>query len=497
MKNEEPFDLTSLKELEKRVGKTRNLVRFIKKLSGVLHVEDLMRLLRDEVRSFSRVKEPILAYAKSRSELFLLFFQRTQPVPKIVPGVWQQQHSIRVNDVNDSLYLANIFGRPFGKLLTFPLKLKRKSTDDPLQVSAVLFFEHALVDEDTGPFLQFIEERLLPISIALDRLLLEQDLNEASLLWERTFDGLQDPVAIFDSEGQVLRANRAFSDDLSNVESQSLFSDILRHKDRLYEIHSYPISLEPGARPTNIINHYVDVTSAHRLQKQMIQNEKMAALGHLAGHIAHELNNPLTGIRSLSQVLLSQTQDRETLNQDLKEVEHAAERCQIIIKNLLDFSSGGWDERQVRISANEILNRTLPLLKTLISRFELNVETTQKNCDILVEPHLMQQVLFNIIKNAAQAMGDSGRLSIRTEVNEAADQVLFRVQDSGEGISLEVQAQMFDYFFTTKSQGQGTGLGLSMSKSIVDRFKGTIEVKSEIGVGSEFVIKIPHVPERP
>src|SRR5205814_1181634 len=127
---------------------------------------------------------------------------------------------------------------------------------------------------------------LQPISIAIDRLLLEQDLNAASLLWERTFDGLQDPVAIFDTDGQILRANKAFTDNLVDVPTKDLFGEVLRHRDRIYKIHTYPITFGTNQHPTNIINYYVDSTLAHRLNKQMIQNEKMAALGHLAGHIA-------------------------------------------------------------------------------------------------------------------------------------------------------------------------------------------------------------------
>jgi two-component system NtrC family sensor kinase len=477
-------------QIETKVTQMKTLVKFVKGISNVSNIKDLMSWLGQECKPFPRVKEPILAIAITNDQLRLFYFQGAQVIEKSLSGVWPQQMRIRTNDVKDSQYLANIFGRPFGKLLTIPLKLRRKSTQEILKVSAVLYFEHALSVEEISAFVQFIEERLEPVSIALDRLLLEQDLKETSLLWERTFDGFQDPVVIFDEDGQILRANKAFAENLNDVPVSKLHSDSLRHDDNSYEIHSYPISHRADMRPTNIINHYVDVTHAHRLQKQMIQNEKMAALGHLAGHIAHELNNPLTGIRSLSQILIQQTTAGTTVQNDLLEVEKATERCQVIIKNLLEFSSGEHSQQQVVVSLNDVVNRTLPLLNTLISRFRTEIQLTEKNCDVYIEPHLMQQVVFNIIKNATQAMNELGKLTIITDVKDGMVQLV--VRDTGSGIPPEILNQIFDYFFTTKAQGQGTGLGLSMSKNIVDSFGGKIEVRSDAGQGTEFIITLPH-----
>lgn len=487
MKNE-------VRSLDSSLVRTRKLVDFVKALSHVVSVEDLIALLRLEMKNFSRVKVPVLAFAKSQSELLLYFYQGAQIAQKTVLGVWPQQLRIRLNSVADSQYLANIFGRPFGRLLTIPLKLKRKSTADDLKVSAVLFFEHSMKAEEWPDFLKFTEDRLQPISIALDRILLGQDLNEAAVMWERTFDGLQDPVVILDNQNQILRANKSFTDNLQNIKVNDVQATTFQHEGKLFEVHSYPIGSQVDGNPSNVIRHYVDITLAHRLQQQMIQTEKMAAVGQMAGHIAHELNNPLTGIRSLAQILITQVEKSPTLKNDLIEVEHAAERCQIIINNLIEFSRGDIEHKQLRVSINEIVERTLPLLKTLIHRFEVDIQLTGKEASIFVEPQMMQQVIFNIIKNAAQAMGESGKLTIKTEVKnrDGAKVVQLRIADDGDGIPLAVQKQIFDYFFTTKLHGQGTGLGLSISKSILDSFSGQIEVKSEVGQGSEFIISLPH-----
>jgi signal transduction histidine kinase len=280
---------------------------------------------------------------------------------------------------------------------------------------------------------------------------------------------------------------------LKDVGAEEIHQSTVRHNELIFENLSYPIALNKGEQPTNIVNHYVDVTLSHNLQKQMIQNEKMAAIGHLAGHIAHELNNPLTGIRSLSQVILPQLDKATNTYKDLLEVEKAAERCQLIIKNLLEFSSGALSRQHV--SLNEIVQRTLPLLKTAMSPFQHQLNLSDENVLVDVEPQLMQQVFFNLVKNACQAMDENGTLSIETRVSPVDDRAELVVSDTGSGMTPEIKQHIFDFFFTTKSQGQGTGLGLSMSKSIVDQFGGEIDVESKLGEGSRFSVRLPRVKE--
>jgi signal transduction histidine kinase len=230
----------------------------------------------------------------------------------------------------------------------------------------------------------------------------------------------------------------------------------------------------------------------------MVQGEKMAAIGLLAGNIAHELNNPLTGIRSLAQVLLGELAEKrpvpEQLVEDMMEVEKAASRSQRIIENLLDFSRGGTEQKQVRISLNEIVRRTLPMLKTSIREHRSEILLSDEEGMVRVEPHLMQQVVFNLVNNACQAMHDPGQITIRTEVivdSASRRWCNLHVIDTGTGIPQEILESIFEPFFTTKERGKGTGLGLSMSKSVIEKFGGDIQVKSEVGVGTEFVVRLP------
>ncbi len=480
---------TSKTEIESKVSKVRGLIRFLKELSTVQSVDELMNLLRLEMRVFPQVKTPLLASLTLQNTLRIHYFQGSQLLSKSSDQIWPQSSMIRSNDKKDSLYLANLFGRPFAKLVAVPLKVG--------SITAMLYFEHAFGEKDLSEFLKFLEARLQPVSIALDRLFLEGDLKDASLLWERTFDSLQDPIAIFDNEGDMLRANRAFAEKLEGIDDAQLSDSKIIFNNRVFEKKAYPIALVKGEEPTNVVNHYVDVTLSHALQRQMIQNEKMAALGHLAGNIAHELNNPLTGVRSLAQILVTQVEPETNQSKDLIEVEKAAERCQSIIRNLLDFSSGGLHNKE-SISLNEIIKRTLPLLKTAMGRFRHDVVYDDHNLDVFVEPQLMQQVVFNLIKNACQAMSDDkldGRWEEKGEIiietHKVGKWAELTVSDTGTGIPSEIRDKIFDFFFTTKNPGQGTGLGLSMSKNIIDEFGGTISVESEVGKGSTFKVRLP------
>jgi len=222
----------------------------------------------------------------------------------------------------------------------------------------------------------------------------------------------------------------------------------------------------------------------------MLQSEKMSALGLLAGNIAHELNNPLSGIRNLAQVMMTEVADQPQLLGDLKEVEKAAARSQAIIKNLLEFSSGTPQKLQ-NLSLPEIVDRTMPLLKSTIRNHRYHLQLDGREVLISMDPQLMQQVVFNLVTNACQAMSEGGSLEIITRINSEAQTAELLVSDSGPGIPKAMQEKIFEPFFTTKKEGQGTGLGLSLSLEIVKKMGGQIQVRSETDQGSTFCVSLP------
>ncbi|WP_373998897.1 ATP-binding protein [Bdellovibrio bacteriovorus] len=503
------IELSHHEESEK-LNRERQLVRFIKDLATQTSFEDILGILRKELRKFHKMGDPILAYRLGGNKTFFLSFQlghftQTESLtPYEFPKIPQVPSAELIR------YFANHFGRPFIKAYVVPLELRLTSHFVGGEGEAILCIENSLSDKEMGPFIDFMSDRMRPLSMALDRVLLESQLSSFSYRWEKTFDGMRDPIAIVDVDYNVVRANRKFSDRFLQHKCYESFAHRksqcegcpvpqamkeghpqagqIQVDGRIYQVHSYPVLLDQGTRPTNVVNQYVDITQSRELYLRMLQNEKMGAIGMLAGNIAHELNNPLTGLRALTQVLLQEAPQEGNLHADLVEIEKATARSQRIIKNLLDFSKGE-DQPSEYISVDEVIERTLPMLKSALRTHRLEVDLQTLGQTVFVEPHLLQQVVFNLINNACQAMKDPGRLKITTR--SEGKLVVVEIEDTGPGIPLEIQRRIFEPFFTTKKEGHGTGLGLSMSKSIIEKFGGTIQFQNVEPHGSCFTIELP------
>ena len=235
----------------------------------------------------------------------------------------------------------------------------------------------------------------------------------------------------------------------------------------------------------------VDISDRKRLEGQLIQSEKMAAIGQLAAGIAHELRNPLAivmnALYDLAQI--SGTANPEVV-EDLRIAEEEIGRAQAIIKNLLEFSRESGAELE-SLDVNDMLTRTLQLMQKYLQDNGVRVSSSLgpvPRC--LANQNAMRQILLNLITNAVQAMPRGGELSLSTTV--VNDNVIrLMVRDSGVGIPSEHLQDIFNPFYTTKAPGQGTGLGLSVVHSILQRYKGAIHVESEVGQGTTFTIDLP------
>ncbi len=227
-----------------------------------------------------------------------------------------------------------------------------------------------------------------------------------------------------------------------------------------------------------------------KAQEQLLQAEKLAAIGQLAAGVAHEINNPIGVILGFAQVISKKLTEDDPLSNPLATVEKEALRCKSIVQNLLDFARRS--EPALRpINVNTVLEATCALVEHKFS--SQNVEIIKgydpNLPEIMADENQLQQVFVNIILNAFQAMPGGGELRITTRRMGSEVQILF--SDTGVGISPENLKRIFDPFFTTKEVGQGTGLGLSVSYGIIEQHNGTIEVESRVGVGSTFTIKLP------
>lgn len=227
------------------------------------------------------------------------------------------------------------------------------------------------------------------------------------------------------------------------------------------------------------------------MQARMAEADRLAALGRLAAGVAHEINNPLGGILSLTALTLEDMDPRAPDRENLEEVIRQTERCRDIVKGLLDFSRQS-EPRTAPADLNSLIDATLALVEkqALFHNIEVVRRLAPDLPNVVVDESQIQQVFINIILNAVQAMQERGRLVIETRLSgdrfvEAA------IIDTGPGIPPEVHGRIFEPFFTTRKDGEGTGLGLAIAYGIMAKHGGTIEVESGPGSGATFIVRLP------
>ncbi len=239
-----------------------------------------------------------------------------------------------------------------------------------------------------------------------------------------------------------------------------------------------------------------ELTSA---QEQMIHVEKMTSLGKMAAVVAHEINNPLSGILTYSKLLrrwLDKVEIEEGRRQEmydcLRLIESESKRCGDLVKNLLTFSRTAPLNIDYH-NMNEILNRCRMLVQHHLDNCSINLEMDLDASLPLVQCDgaQIEQVFLALTMNAIEAMPHGGNLWYRTKSLPNTGQVSVQIRDDGAGIPDEAMKRLFEPFFTTKEGGKGVGLGLAISKNIVERHRGTLEVESQLGRGTSFYIFIP------
>ena len=344
--------------------------------------------------------------------------------------------------------------------------------------------------------------------------------------WETAFDALSEGIAVVDDEGRVRRSNRAMASllgmPLQNVVGTSLGDALLgtahgllellaatRRGDRPAPLVARSQRLNramrinaariPGATTEqSIVVMVEDVTEQQALETQLVQSEKLAAVGQLVSGVAHELNNPLTSITGLSEFLLEQKELGKKDRGHLQVIHEQAERAGRIVRNLLTFARKGSGER-VLVDLNDVIRRTLALMTYDLKLKDISVERELSGAlpGVLGDRHGLQQVVLNLVTNAAQAVSENPRERAR-EISVSTwfdGQVHLRVADTGAGIADDVLQSVFTPFFTTKEPGKGTGLGLSITYSIVASHGGqiTIEPRTARG-GASFRVDLPPAP---
>jgi PAS domain S-box-containing protein len=271
------------------------------------------------------------------------------------------------------------------------------------------------------------------------------------------------------------------------------------------EVRSFRLTKIPMRLGGDEISHVItigeDVTDSRRIQSQIMQSEKLAAIGQLAAGVMHEINNPLATISACVAAITGRLDDATgtelaVVDEYLELIDKEVDRCTRIVDGLLDFSRPK-GKAKGRVVLNALVDETLFLMKhhqrfkrlTVARELDATLPATMGNAEQLT------QVLMAMMLNAVDAMDDRGKLTLRTGRSPSrSDEVLLEIEDTGVGIPRADQTKIFEPFYTTKAPGRGTGLGLSICYGIVEDHKGRIEVDSQPGRGTTFRVFLPVHP---
>jgi len=353
-------------------------------------------------------------------------------------------------------------------------------------------------------------------------------------------DGIPDVMAVLSPDLRLLSVNKTFygtyeMDDIQDLHCYEVFKgctapcsncpvrealelpthvsrslQILDWRGENRQIECTASIMRNGSRSTDkILLMQRDVTLERQYQAKYFQAERMATIGILAEGVAHEINNPLTGISGFAEALVRRLADLkpllagsqggedvlEVFDEYLRTILMECSRCSSIVQNLLTFG-----HREIKhlapVNLNDVVANSIKLLHPRLSRLTADIITLDLSPDepmVLGHPGELMQVLLNLVLNAMYAVRDSGRIRILTMVRENMAQL--KVEDTGTGIQEEHLHKLFEPFFTTKPPGQGIGVGLSTCYNIINKHGGDITVQSEYGKGSVFEVILPFLTE--
>ncbi len=409
----------------------------------------------------------------------------------------------------------------------------RSAAVAPLRSQGVTMGALAVADRQGGPFttedLWLLSTLATNASVVLANSRLYEIVRRSKEEWETAFNALTEGIAVVGPAGAVLRANRALAAlaELSEGElvgrgfCETLFGSSeaveeliraayrrqrtaplvvrLERTQRVLRLTAAPFADQPG-RPASagtgpVVILVEDVTEQRILEAQLIQNDKMASIGQLVSGVAHELNNPLTSIAGLTELLLERERHPDFPHEHLRVIHDQAERAGRIVRNLLTFARKGVAEKTA-VDLNDVAARTSLLIvyELQLHGIDLESELSPEPVVVLGDRYELQQVLLNLVNNAVHAVSqlESGRLRrIRLETALQNGTAVLRVRDSGPGVPPHLISYLFTPFFTTKAPGEGTGLGLSLSYGLVKAHGGILAYEAPPEGGAEFRISLP------
>jgi two-component system NtrC family sensor kinase len=349
----------------------------------------------------------------------------------------------------------------------------------------------------------------------------QETLQTNAEILQSIIDGISDPLALANADGSLSVLNHAYQlwiaeaspavlgrqNESENAPAdpgspQTLLTRVFATgrpangewvgpDERCYFMHFYPILNEAGQ--VHQVVHYVrDVTLHRQSENQMMQMEKLAAIGQLSAGVAHEINNPLSIILCYAKLLQRDLPVSHPAVEDVHVIDRNAEACKQIVDGLLSFARHG-PTRKEKCQLNDSLMSVVGMVEKQLKKEGVSI-FTQLDTEVpefFFDPERIKQVYMNLLMNARQAMSEGGTIHITTFYHPDRGIVETRIQDTGTGIKPENLDKIFNPFFTTKQTGRGTGLGLSVSFGIVKEHGGEITVESVPGDGSTFTVWLP------
>lgn len=334
------------------------------------------------------------------------------------------------------------------------------------------------------------------------------------------YDSIQDYILLVDYDRKILEANRHFMKRFRTTEafvigkdvygffgmevpalgcpvkksidaSMSVTQEVPTPDGKTLTWHSFPF-IDDNETQGMAVVHIQDITDQRLMSQKLIQSDKLSSLGELVSGVAHELNNPLTGIMCFSELLIEDGLSDDVTGK-LRKINEASHRCKKIIDNLLTFARWKRPEKRYENINNIIIGSVdLRAYQLRVDNIELELDLDDDIPGTMLDENQIHQVFLNLINNGRDAIMDTGRggrIKITTSIK--GDKIVIKFEDNGKGMSGDVAMRIFDPFFTTKAVGAGTGLGLSISYGIINEHGGTISVVSSVGSGATFIIELP------
>lgn len=399
-------------------------------------------------------------------------------------------YNIRFASHNEKQYAVQL-----ADILQRPLAATKFWTSEKNNLKSFFFLENRSTSALLESLDSYISERIDLMVLMIQRHIAQLQTSYLLNKWNIFGKAYQQPMHVIDANYTLVQSN--FFDQNQSVKCFEKLAG------RTSPCENCPVQGQKNVNPVTINNRkyksyatkfstdsdyyfvfYESQSESDLVKSSMIQNEKMNVIGQLANHLAHELNNPLTGLKLATEFILQQPQLETTVKNDFNEVLKGIDRCKNIITDLLDFSSDQSPALTIG-TVDEVIKKTMPLLKSITRNFNVFIDV--KNVSVHMHAGHLQQIIFNLVKNSCQAMPAKGSIKIYDMETSNHYDVVF--EDNGSGLPDAIKNHLFEPFATTKASGEGTGLGLYISKSLIKRMNADLLYDANYKNGTRFILR--------